>query len=174
MPDTTFLMAILLPSRLIKLKLATIKMRQTRLPVNWIVEAEESSSSSSELEEEVGHRRNAQPLQWTRVKSLELIKDQRLMVYNGTNDLSWDKTLKVIRKQTDVHGGEFVFDPDSLKEEAKTFRLETSRLAHQELIEYGRLATDLRAGLKARAVAAQLKARGPVDRQELELPASVL
>ena len=74
-------------------------------------------------------RSNAQPLQWTRVKSLALIKEQRLMVYDGTKDLNWDKNLKVIRTQTNVQGGEFVFDPDSLKDEAKMLRLDTYRLS---------------------------------------------
>ena len=74
-------------------------------------------------------RSRAQPLQWTRVKSLRLIKEQKLMVYDGTKDLRFDRDLKTIRKEASVQGGEFVFDPDSLKEEAKTFKLETSRLS---------------------------------------------
>ena len=45
-------------------------MRQTTLPVDWIVEAEESSSSSSEHEIEVKRGRPQHPVQWTRVKSL--------------------------------------------------------------------------------------------------------
>ena len=40
-----------------------------------------------------------------------------------------------------MEGGEFVFDPDSLKEEAKTFSVEGSRLSQDELLEYGKLAT---------------------------------
>ena len=74
-------------------------------------------------------RSRAQPLQWTRVKSLRLIKEQKLMVYDSTKDLRFDRDLKTIRKEASVQGGEFVFDPDSLKEEAKTFKLETSRLS---------------------------------------------
>ena len=116
-------------------------MYQTRLPIDWIVEAEESSSSSEEYEEEVKRGRPVQPLQWTRVKSLKLMKEQKLMVYDGTKDLAFDKNLKVIRKQAKVDGGEFVFDPDSLKEEAKTFSVEGSRLSQDELLEYGKLAT---------------------------------
>ena len=125
----------------IKNKSSNVKMYQTRLPIDWIVEAEESSSSSEEYEEEVKRGRPVQPLQWTRVKSLKLIKEQKLMVYDGTKDLAFDKNLKVIRKQAKVDGGEFVFDPDSLKEEAKTFSVEGSRLSQDELLEYGKLAT---------------------------------
>ena len=105
------------------------KMRQTRLPIDWIVEAEESSSSSSDQVEEVKRGRPPHPLQWTRVKSLTLIKEQRLMVYESSKDLIYDKSLKTIRKESSQRGGEFVFDPDSLREEAKGFRVETSRLS---------------------------------------------
>ena len=125
----------------IKNKSSNVKMYQPRLPIDWIVEAEESSSSSEEYEEEVKRGRPVQPLQWTRVKSLKLMKEQKLMVYDGTKDLAFDKNLKVIRKQAKVDGGEFVFDPDSLKEEAKTFSVEGSRLSQDELLEYGKLAT---------------------------------
>ena len=63
-------------------------MRQTRLPLDWIVGAEESSSDSSSFEEEIVKRgRPAHPLQWTRVKTLEQMKSQRLMVYDGAKDL---------------------------------------------------------------------------------------
>ena len=46
-----------------------------------------------------------------------------------------------------------MFDPDSLKEEAKTFSVETSRLDQEELLEYGKLATELRARFRAKAAA---------------------
>lgn len=108
-------------------------MRQTRLPIDWIVEAEESSSSSSEQPEEVKRGRPPHPLQWTRVKSLTLIKEQRLMVYESSKDLRYDRSLKTIRKEVSQLGGEFVFDPDSLREEAKTFCVATSRLGEEEL-----------------------------------------
>jgi hypothetical protein len=49
---------------------------------------------------EVKRGRKAQPLQWTRVKSLRLIKEQRLMVYHGANDLENDKSNKTIRKES--------------------------------------------------------------------------
>ena len=92
-----------------------------------------------------------QPLQWTRVKSLKLIKEQKLMVYDGTKDLAFDKNLKVIRKQAAVDGGEFLFDPSSLKEEARTFSIESSKLSQEELLKFGKLATELRARFRAKA-----------------------
>ena len=48
-----------------------------------------------------------------------------------------------------------MFDPDSLKEEAKTFSVETSKLSYDELLEYGKLASKLRAAFKAKAAAMQ-------------------
>ena len=70
------------------------------------------------------------------------------MVYDGTKDLNWDRNLKVIRKQTAVQGGQFVFDPDSLKDEARMFRIDTYRLSYDELVEYGKLASSLRQGFR--------------------------
>ena len=38
-------------------------------------------------------------LQWTRVKSLSLMKTQRVTVYNAEEDLKFDRKLKTIRKE---------------------------------------------------------------------------
>ena len=73
------------------------------------------------------------------------------MVFDGGKDLHYDKTLKTIRKQTTVFGGEFIFDPDSLKEEAKAYRIESSRLSEEELCNYAELATRLRVDFAAKA-----------------------
>ena len=127
-------------------------LRQTRLPIDWIIEAEESSSSSEEAPVEV-RRRKARPLQWTRVKSAAQMREQRLTLYDGDKDLVWDKNLKTIRKEATRGGGEFVFDPDSLREEAKGFTVEAYRLGQDELLEYGKLATRLRAAFKAKSIA---------------------
>ena len=86
-------------------------MRQTRLPIDWIVGAEQTSSESGAEEEEIKRGRPAQPLQWTRVKSLALIKNQKLMVYDGSSDLKWDKMQKTSRVEMQHGEGEFVFDP---------------------------------------------------------------
>ena len=57
-------------------------------------------------------------LQWTRVKSLKLIREQRITVYDGSKDLLTDRSLKTVRKETSVQGGVFIFDPDSFKQQA--------------------------------------------------------
>ena len=147
-------------------------MHQTRLPIDWIVEAEQSSSSSEAPEDPVKRGRKARPLQWTRVKSMTLIREQQLMVYDGDKDLNWDKHLKVIRRQASVAGGEFVFDPDSLREEARAFRLDAYRLSQEELLAYGKLASSLRQGFTARARALEVEGQGAADDADVELPAS--
>ena len=114
------------------------------------------------------------PLQWTRVKSLTLIKEQRLMVYEGSKDLKYDKSLKTIRKEATVFGGEFVFDPDSLKEEAKGFRVETSRLSQEELSDYAKLATKLRADFAKKAQTMGAVGGGVDAAEPVQLPASVM
>ena len=116
-------------------------MKQTTLPVSWNKEAEECSSSESSSSEEDDKQSRAQPLQWTRVKSLAMIKSQRVMVYNAAEDLKFDKSLNTIRKEMDSDRGEFVFDPDDFKEVAKGFEVESYRLPEEGLLEYGKLAT---------------------------------
>ena len=113
-------------------------------------------------------------MQWTRVKSLKLIAEQRIMVYDGAKDLSWDKNLKVIRKQTAVHGGEFVFDPDSFKAEARMFSLDAYCLGHDELVEYGKLASCLRHGFRRKAEALEENDMRADNDEDDELPASIV
>ena len=113
-------------------------MRQTRLPVNWISDAEECSSSFSSSEEEKEPRRNAKPLQWTRVKSLEQMRNQKLMVYDAMEDMRFDRNLKTIRKEIAQPRGQFVFDPEDFKEDAKSFTVEAYKLPEEGLLEYAR------------------------------------
>ena len=119
-------------------------MKQTTLPHSWVSEAEVSASEESSSEEENVPKSRARPLMWTRVRSLEMIKSQRVMVFDAAEDLKFDKTLKTIRKEMDSDRGQFVFDPDDFKEAAKSFEVESYRLPEEGLLEYGKLATQLR------------------------------
>ena len=103
-------------------------MKQTTLPQGWVSGAESSSSSESSSSEEEVKKPRGKPLLWTRVKSLELIRKQRVMVYGTAEDLKFDRTLKTIRREMDHNRGEFVFDPDHFKDEAKTFDVESFQL----------------------------------------------
>lgn len=69
-----------------------ISMRQTRLPIEWVTSAEADSSESVSSEEEKVPARKAAPLQWTRVKSLEQIRSQKIMVFDSDKDLQFDKS----------------------------------------------------------------------------------
>ena len=91
------------------------------------------------------HRRNTRPLQWTRVKSMSQMQNQRLTLYDGDKDLVWDKNLKTIRKEASKNDGEFIFDPESLKKDSITFTEDEHRLSQDELRTFGMLATELRA-----------------------------
>ena len=67
-------------------------MRQTRLPIEWVTSAEADSSESVSSEEEKVPARKAAPLQWTRVKSLDQIRAQKIMVFDSEKDLQFDKS----------------------------------------------------------------------------------
>ena len=91
------------------------------MPSDWVSGAESSSSSdsSSSFEEEKKPRGAA--LQWTRVKSLSMMKSQRVTVYNAEEDLKFDRNLKMIRKELEHTRGEFTFDPSDFKDVADGF-----------------------------------------------------
>ena len=103
-------------------------MKQTTLPSSWNPEAEEYSSSDSSSSKEKVKQSRALPLQWTRVKSLEMIKSQRVMVYKAAEDLKFDKSLKTIRKEMDQSRGEFVFDPEDFKEVAFKVKIKICKM----------------------------------------------
>ena len=126
-------------------------MKQTTLPKTWDPSAESSSSSESSYSSEEVKKPRGKPLLWTRVKSLEQIKKQKLMVYEAAEDLKFDKTLKTIRNELDHSRGQFVFDPDDFKEVAHTFEVESYRLPREGLLEYGKLTTRLRKEFQAKA-----------------------
>ena len=130
-------------------------MKQTTLPQTWVPGTESSSSSESSSSEEEVKRPRSKPLLWTRVKSLELIKKQKVMVYQAAEDLKFDKTLKIIRKELEHDRGEFVFDPDHFKDVSKTFDIESFRLPKEGLLEYARVASRLRNLFKEKAIAAK-------------------
>ena len=98
------------------------------------------------------------------------------MVYDGKADLKFDKNLKTIRKELTVDTGGFVFDPDSFKEQAKSFSLESHRLTEEVLRQYGDLATLLRQRLKDSAIAlrAEVDMGDANDRgDDVQLPAHI-
>ena len=97
------------------------------------------------------------------------------MVFDGEKDLKFDKTLKTIRKESAFFNGEFIFDPDSLKEEAKEYRIDSSRLSEKELCNYAELATRLRSDFAARAkeIMVNNAENAANDNDEIELPASI-
>ena len=66
------------------------------------------------------------------------------MVYDGSQDLRWDKTTKAQRVETQHGGGDFVFDPQSFAQEAARFSTATHRVPEAELERYAKLATELR------------------------------
>ena len=121
-----------------------ISMRQTRLPIEWVTSAEADSSESVSSEEEKVPARKAAPLQWTRVKSLEQIRSQKIMVFDSEKDLQFDKSQKILRAELNHNRGTFIFDPDDFKGQAQSMTVESFRLPQEGLLEYAKLATQLR------------------------------
>ena len=70
-------------------------MKQTRLPIDWIIGAEQSSSDSSSPEEQVVRRgRPEHPLQWTRVQTMETMTSEPIAIHDFKKDVQMDKLRK--------------------------------------------------------------------------------
>ena len=74
-------------------------MYQTTLPASWLQDAESSSEKDYAEDEQQRRGRKPQPLQWTRVKSLDQIRQQKVLVFEAEKDLNFDKNLKAIRNE---------------------------------------------------------------------------
>lgn len=66
------------------------------------------------------------------------------MVYDSVADMQNDKNLKVIRKEISQTKGAILFDPDLYKKDLELFQIATNPLDEEQLIEYGRIASDIR------------------------------
>ena len=77
------------------------------------------------------------------------------MVFSGPADHEQDQTSRVIRRQLEQGRGEFAFDPEDFREEAKGFSVDQYRLPEEGLVEYGKLASRLRKQFQAKAVVMQ-------------------
>ena len=65
------------------------------------------------------------------------------MVYDAGEDLKFDRSLKVIRKEMEHNRGQFIFDPADFKDTAASFDEESYRLSKDGLLEYAAIATKL-------------------------------
>ena len=87
-------------------------MKQTRLPSSWVANASEFSDSHNEQFVPEESKKQKPQIFWTRVKSIEQMKNQRLTVYDAFKDLDFDKNLKSIRREVNQMQGKMMFDPD--------------------------------------------------------------
>ena len=134
-------------------------MRQTRLPIDWIIGAEQSSSDSSSPEEQVVRRgRPEHPLQWTRVQTIETMTSEPIMIHDFKKDLQSDKLQRTQRAEPEHGDGCFTFDPFKLNTQSADFCTAATRLADDELLRYAKLSTELRQSFsqKADALASKL------------------
>ena len=66
------------------------------------------------------------------------------MVFDAQKDLKFDKNLKTLRRELAHSRGTFVFDPSDFNDQAQDFTIEGYRLSEVGLVEYAKLATQLR------------------------------
>ena len=92
---------------------------------------------------------------WTRVKSLDQLRQQQVRVFNAVADLKFDRNIKTLRQELQHDRGGFIFDPADFKDQAAGFTEAAYRLPAAELLEYGHLATRLRQRFTEKAAAAR-------------------
>ena len=127
-------------------------MRQTRLPIDWIIGAEQSSSDSSSPEEQVVRRgRPEHPLQWTRVQTFETMKSEQIMIHDFKKDLQLDKLQKTQQDELEHGDGCFMFDPFKLNTQSTDFSIAANKLSDDELLKYAKLSTELRQSFSQKA-----------------------
>ena len=141
-------------------------MKQTTLPAAWIAENEELSAEESLSEELDEAKKKTAILYWTRVKSLDMIKDQNVHIYEANRDLKFDKSVAQVRKELRGAAGQFIFDPVDFKDQAAGFRVEEYKLPEDGLREYARIATRLRQQFQDKADAAKLALGGQEGAEE--------
>ena len=90
------------------------------------------------------------------------------MIYSAEEDLKFDRKLKVIRKELDQARGEFTFDPDDFKDVASGFKEEAYRLPEQGLLEYAKVATQLRKQFTERALASKAEDEAAAEGDDQE------
>ena len=126
-------------------------MKQSLLPKSWITDALENSDSDSDFADDSEAQKQKKILYWTRVKSLDQMKNQRLMIYDSVPDLDFDKNLKKIRKEMSREPGSIIFDPAVYKKLETFLTMEANKLPKEELERYARIASDLRARFTRKA-----------------------
>ena len=73
------------------------------------------------------------------------------MVYDSSIDMQNDRNLKVIRKEVSHEQGVILFDPDLYKKDFELFKIAENPLDKTQLIEYGKIATEMRQQVTSKA-----------------------
>ena len=79
------------------------------------------------------------------------MRGPRIQLFDLSNDLEWDKNLQKVRKGTTNDVVEMVFDPEDFKADEERLTMQRHKLDEAELLEYARLATELRQRFRAKA-----------------------
>ena len=88
------------------------------------------------------------------------------MVYDSVTDMKNDKNLKVIRKEISQTKGAVLFDPDLFKKDLELFQTTINPLDEEQLIEYGKIASDIRRQVSIKANLLALNANLISDLEE--------
>ena len=79
------------------------------------------------------------------------MRGPRIQLFDLANDLEFDKNLQKVRKSAANDIIEMVFDPEDFKADEERLTIQRHKLDEAELLEYARLATELRQNFREKA-----------------------
>ena len=110
---------------------------QTRLTSFIRTDAAAGSSEDSDFSFDAARP----PSNWTRVKSRDMMRARRVVVFDLNRDLDDRNALKVKGATPAVGRPSFLFDPDTFDERQRPLKVSDHQLSREELYGYGVLAT---------------------------------
>ncbi len=109
--------------------------------------------------------KNTIPPQWTRVKNVDQVVDRRITVFDVEKDMASDKSLQAIRKGAVRDETVMLFDPSEYQGMGDKLTMAEFAVDHEQLLEYAKVASEIRARFKEKARAVT-DALGPDDDDE--------
>ena len=107
----------------------------------------ESEFDSDDVSEYVPSKQKSlfdYPMNWTRVKEVSTLVNQRITIFDVDADLKQDKALKQIRKGSNPGLGTIVFDPDEHNHQRDLLTMSNYRLNDENLLKYAKMASAIR------------------------------
>ena len=100
--------------------------------------------SDSSFSEDSGTDKEREQTQWTRVKSIHSMRTINIQLFDLNKDLAADSVKNQARQHLNNQPEQCLFDPDKYGKQGYDFSLAKHELSEEELVVYGKMATNIR------------------------------